>query len=40
MIAFDFGKFGKARITRPTVLEIIALAVFLAFMILVVWHLR
>ncbi len=27
MIVFDFGRFGKARITRPTVLEIVALFV-------------
>jgi hypothetical protein len=31
MIVFDFGRFGKASITPPTLLEIVALIVFLAF---------
>lgn len=40
MIAFDFGRFGKARITRPTPLEIVALIVFLAFVGIGVWALH
>ena len=40
MIVFDFGRFGKARITRPTVLEIVALFVFLAFVRIGIWALR
>jgi hypothetical protein len=40
MIVFDFGRFGKARITRPTFLEIVALVVFLAFAGLAAWAIR
>jgi hypothetical protein len=40
MIVFDFGRFGKASITRPTLLEIVALIVFLAFAVISIWALR
>ena len=40
MIAFDFGRFGKARITRPTLLEIVALVVLLVFAGIGLWALR
>jgi hypothetical protein len=40
MIVFDFGKFGKARIARPTLLEVVALFVVLAFIGIGIWALR
>jgi len=40
MIVFDFGRFGRARITRPTLLEILALIVCLAFVGMGIWVLR
>ena len=40
MIFVDFGKLGKAKITRPTVLEVVAFGVFLAFVAVAVWALR
>ena len=40
MIVFDFGRFGKARITRPTLLEIVALIVLLAFVGIGFWTLH
>jgi hypothetical protein len=40
MIVFDFGRFGKARIARPTLLEIVALVVLLVFAGIGIWALR
>ena len=40
MIFVDFGKLGKAKIARPTLLEVVALAVFLAFVGVAVLALR
>jgi hypothetical protein len=40
MIIVDFGKFGKARITRPTFLEVVALLAVFAFVGITVWALR
>ena len=40
MIVVDFGRFGKARITRPTMLEVLALSIFLAFLGVTIWVLH
>lgn len=40
MIVIDFGRWGKARITHPTPLELAALLLFLAFLGIVIWALR
>jgi hypothetical protein len=40
MIVIDFGRWGKARIARPTILELAALLLILAFSGIVIWTLR
>jgi len=40
MIDFDFGSFGKARISRPTLLEALVLSMFLVFLGVAIWMLR
>jgi hypothetical protein len=38
MITFGFGKLGKAKLDRPTPLEILALILLLAFFAFLVLH--
>jgi hypothetical protein len=40
MIFVELGKVGRAKIARPTILEVVALVVFLAFAGVAVWALR
>ena len=40
MIGIEFGRWGKARITRPTPLELAALVLLLGFVGIVAWALR
>jgi hypothetical protein len=40
MIVLDFGRFGRARITHPTLLEILALVICLAFVGMGIWVLK
>jgi hypothetical protein len=40
MIFVDFGRFGKAKIARPTVLEVVAMVAFLGFVGAAIWAVR
>ena len=40
MIVIDLGRWVKARIARPTILELAALLLFLVFLGIAVWALR
>jgi hypothetical protein len=40
MIVIDFGRLGKARITRPTLLEVVSLIAFLTLIGVSIWALR
>jgi len=40
MIVIDLGRWGRARITRPTLLEVVALLVFLTFLGTAIWVVR